>query len=195
MDNNLFKELRELTGAGISDIKQALDESSGNKDEAIAILRKKGQSKLNKKSERQAKEGLIDSYIHAGSRIGVLIELNSETDFVARTEDFKKLAHELAMHIASANPLYVSVTDVPAEVIAKEEEIYMAQARSEGKPEDIASKMVQGKTEKYYQEVCLMEQPFFRDPDKKVKDFISENISKMGENVVVRRFSRFQLGA
>jgi elongation factor Ts len=193
MDQNLLKELRELTGAGISDIKSALDESGDDKEKAIEILRKKGQSKLTKKLDRVANEGVIESYIHAGGRVGVLVEVNSETDFVARTDDFKKLAKEIALHIAASNPLYVEMTDVPQEVIAKEKEIYKEQVKD--KPADVVDKIIEGKLSKYFEEVCLMEQPFFRDPDKKVKEFLTESISKMGEKVVVRRFARYQLGA
>ena len=193
MDNNLLKELRELTGAGVADVKSALDESGNDKEKAIEILRKKGQSKLTKKADRVAKEGIVESYIHAGGRVGVLVEVNTETDFVARTDDFKKLARELALHIAAANPLYISITDVSAEVIEKEKEIYREQVKD--KPADVMDKIVDGKLSKYYEEVCLMEQPFFREPDKKVKDFMAESIAKMGENVVIRRFARYQLGA
>ena len=193
MDNNLLKELREMTGAGIADVKAALDESGNNKEKAIEILRKKGQSKLTKKADRVAKEGIVESYIHAGGRVGVLVEVNTETDFVARTDDFKKLARELALHIAAANPLYISITNVPEEVIEKEKEIYREQVKD--KPADVMDKIVDGKLGKYYEEVCLMEQPFFREPDKKVKDFMAESVAKMGENVVIRRFARYQLGA
>lgn len=194
MDNTLLKDLREITGAGVSDIKSALQESGGDKDKAVEILRKKGQSKLTKKSERVAKEGVVESYVHAGGRIGALVEVNSETDFVARTEAFKKLAKELALHIAAANPLYINVADVPEEVIAKEKEIYKEQALAEGKPKNVLDKIVEGKLSKYYEEVCLLEQPYFRDPSKKVKEIVSESVAKMGENVVIRRFARYQVG-
>lgn len=191
-DNNLVKEIREATGAGIMDVKEALIESGGDKDQAMEILRKKGVAKLAKKADRLAKEGLVESYIHGGGRIGAMVELNCETDFVARTEDFKNLARELAMHIAAANPLYVSIEDVPAEVIEKEKEIYKEQ--SAGKPDDVMEKMIEGKLAKYYEEACLLEQPFIKDGDKKIRDLIAESTAKMGENVQVRRFARFMLG-
>lgn len=191
-DNNLIKELRELTGAGIMDVKEALSESGDDRDKALDLLRKKGMAKMAKKSDRVAKEGIVESYIHAGGRIGALVELNCETDFVARTDDFKNLAKELALHIAAANPLYVSREDVPVEVIEKEQEIYKEQ--SAGKPEDVMQKMIDGKLEKYYEESCLLEQPFVKDSAKKICDLISESTAKMGENVQVRRFARFHLG-
>ncbi|MDB4940345.1 MAG: tsf [Candidatus Doudnabacteria bacterium] len=190
----LLKELRDLTGAGMMDIKAALDEAGNDKEKAIDILRKKGQSKMLKKSDRIANEGLIESYIHAGGKVGVLLELNTETDFVARTDDFKNLAKELALHIAAANPLYVTTADVPNEVIEKEKEIYKEQAKDSGKPEAVVEKMIEGKLAKYFEETCLMEQPFVKEPEKKIKDFIAEKAAKLGENVVVRRFTRYHLG-
>ncbi len=194
VDSNLLKELREATGAGVSDIKSALDESGGDREKAIEILRKKGQSKMAKKGDRVAKDGIIESYIHSGGRIGVLVELNSETDFVARTDEFKLLAKEIAMHIAAANPLYVSREDVPEEVLAKEREIYREQAKESGKPAEIIEKMIEGKVAKYIEEVCLLEQPFFREPEKKVGIVVSDSVAKMGEKVAVGRFARYQLG-
>ncbi len=193
-DNSLIKELRELTGAGIIDVKEALTEAGDNRDQALEILRKKGLAKLAKKADRLAKEGIVETYVHAGGRIGAMVELNCETDFVARTDDFKALAKELALHIAAANPLYVSREDVPAEVIEKEQEIYKEQAAGSGKPEDVINKMIEGKLEKYFEESCLLEQPFVKDGDKKISDLISESTAKMGENVQVRRFARFVLG-
>lgn len=193
MSSEIIKELRELTGAGMVDIKEALDEAGGDKDKAVEILRKKGSLKMGKKADRLAKEGIIETYIHPGSRIGVLVELNCETDFVARTEDFKSLAKELALHIAAANPLYVSPSDVPAELVEKEKEIYKEQAPKD-KPEDIINKMLEGKISKYYEEICLLEQPYVKNPDQKIKDVISNAVAKMGENVVVRRFTRYALG-
>jgi elongation factor Ts len=190
---NLIKELRELTGAGILEIKEALQESNNNKEKAVEILRKKGALKLGKKTERATKQGVVESYIHPGSRVGVLLELNCETDFVARTNDFKTLAKELCLQIAAANPLYVAIENIPQEVVEKEKEIYKEQAK--GKPEDAANKMVEGKLEKYYQEICLLEQPYVKNPDIKVKDLIAEAVSKIGENIQVRRFSRFVLGS
>jgi elongation factor Ts len=190
--NELLKELRDITGAGIMDIKSALQEAGDDKDKAVEILRKKGITKSAKKSDRAANEGVIESYIHAGGRVGVLLELNSETDFVSRTEDFKALAREIAMHIAAANPLYVNVSDVPNEVIEKEKEIYKEQAV--GKPDDVVAKMVEGKVAKFYEEACLMEQPFVKDQDRKVKDIITDAVGKLGENIVIKRFARYQLG-
>jgi len=191
-DNNLIKELRELTGAGMMEIKNALTEAGNDKDKAVEILRKKGSVKAGKKADRVAKEGLIETYIHPGSRVGVLVEINCETDFVSRTEDFKNLAKEIALHIAAANPLYVNIADVPAEVIEKEKEIYKEQIKD--KPEDVVNKILEGKVAKYYEEVCLMEQPFAKNSDQKVKDVIGSAVGKMGENVQVRRFARFVLG-
>lgn len=193
-DSNLIKELRELTGAGIMDVKEALSEAGDDRDAALDLLRKKGMAKMAKKADRVAKEGIVESYIHSGGRIGALVELNCETDFVGRTEDFKNLAKELALHIAAANPLYVSREDVPEEVIAKEQEIYKEQAAGSGKPEDVVNKMIEGKLEKYFEESCLLEQPFVKDSGKKISDLIAESTAKMGENVQVRRFSRFMLG-
>lgn len=193
-DSNMIKELRELTGAGIMDVKEALLEAGDDRDAALDILRKKGMAKLAKKADRVAKEGIVESYIHAGGRIGALVELNCETDFVARTEDFKNLAKELALHIAAANPLYVSREDVPAEVVSKEMEIYKEQSAGAGKSEDVMQKMMEGKLEKYFEESCLLEQPFVKDSGKKISDLISESTAKMGENVQVRRFARFMLG-
>ncbi len=190
----LLKEIRELTGAGMMDVKAALDEAGNDKEKAIEILRKKGQSKMLKKADRVANEGIIESYIHAGGKVGVLLELNTETDFVARTDDFKDLAKELALHIAAANPLYVNTSDVPSEVIEKEKEIYKEQSKDSGKPAEIVEKMIEGKLNKYFEETCLMEQPYIKEPEKKIKDFIAEKASKLGENVVIRRFTRYHLG-
>ena len=191
MDNNLLKELRDTTGAGMLDVKSALDEAGGDKEKAIELLRKKGQTKLSKKADRVAKEGVIESYIHAGGKIGVLVELNCETDFVSLTPDFKALAKELALHIAASNPLYVNISDIPAEVIEKEKEIYREQFA--GKAE-MADKIIEGKLSKFYEDTCLMEQAFFRDPALKVADHISNAVAKMGEKVVVSRFTRYVLG-
>lgn len=192
-DNTILKELRELTGAGIVDIKEALTEAQNDKEKAVEILRKKGVVKLSKKSDRAANEGVVESYIHSGGRIGVLVEVNCETDFVARTDDFKQLAKDLALHIAASNPLYISRDQVPTEVIEKEQEIYKEQAK--GKPDDVVAKMVEGKLEKYFEEVCLLEQPYVKDSDKKISQVVSDAVAKMGENVQVRRFARFALGA
>jgi elongation factor Ts len=193
MTHDLIKELRELTGAGMMDIKEALSESGNDKDKAIDFLRKKGAMKAGKKADRVAKEGIIETYIHPGSRVGVLVELNCETDFVARTDDFKALAKEIAIHIAAANPLYINIADVPAEVVEKEKEIYKEQVA--GKPEDVINKILEGKIAKYYEEACLMEQPFVKNPDQKIKELLGSAVGKMGENVQVRRFARFVLGS
>ncbi len=193
MTHDIIKELRELTGAGMMDIKEALTEAGGDKDKAVDVLRKKGAMKAGKKADRVAKEGLVETYIHPGSRVGVLVEINCETDFVSRTEDFKNLAKEIALHIAAANPLYVNIADVPAEVIEKEKEIYKEQVKD--KPEDVVNKILEGKIAKYYEEACLMEQPFAKNPDQKIKDIIGAAVGKMGENVQVRRFARFVLGS
>ena len=174
------------------DIKSALTEAGDDKEKAIDILRKKGQAKVAKKADRAASEGVVESYIHAGGKVGVLVELNTETDFVARTDDFKNLAKELALHIAAANPLYVNISDVPAEVIEKEKEIYKEQVSD--KPEDVMAQIMEGKIAKFYEEVCLMEQPSIKDPDTKIKDLISDHVQKLGENIVIRRFARFNLG-
>lgn len=192
MPHDLLKELRESTGAGILEIKQALEEAAGDKDKAVEILRKKGAMKLGKKADRVTKEGIVEAYIHPGSKVGVLLELNCETDFVARTDDFKNLAKDLALHIAAAAPQYISSAEVPQEIQDKEKEVYKEQVK--GKPEDVINKILEGKLAKFFEEYCLMEQPFVKNPDKKVKDLIAEAVSKMGENVQVRRFLRFVLG-
>ncbi|MCG8402597.1 MAG: translation elongation factor Ts [Firmicutes bacterium] len=188
------KELRERSGAGMMDCKKALVETGGDLDKAVDYLREKGLAAAAKKSGRVTAEGLVESYIHAGGRIGVLVEVNCETDFVAKTDDFKNLVRDIAMQIAAAKPEYVGREAVPGEVIAKEKEILSAQAANEGKPEKIIEKMVEGRIEKYYKEVCLMEQPFIKDTDLTVKQMVTEKISKIGENISVRRFVRYELG-
>lgn len=192
MTNELIKELRELTGAGMMDVKEALDATNGDKEAAIDFLRKKGSVKLTKKADRVANEGIVESYIHAGGRIGVLVELNCETDFVARTDDFKQLAKDIALHIAASAPLYVSSAEVPEEALQREQEIYKEQAQ--GKPQDIVDKMMSGRIQKYYEEVCLLNQPFVKDSSITVQDMLGASVSKMGENIQVRRFARFVLG-
>ncbi|MEK6691256.1 MAG: translation elongation factor Ts [Nitrospirota bacterium] len=191
----IVKELREKTGAGIMDCKLALTESGGNIEKAIDLLRQKGLSAAVKKSTRVATEGIIGSYIHMG-RIGVLVEVNCETDFVARTVDFQELVKDLSMHIAAANPIYLKGEDVPEEVIDREKDIYRAQARESGKPDSVIEKIVDGKLEKFFDETCLMEQIFVKDPEQKMKieDLIKQNIAKLGENIVINRFVRLQLG-
>ena len=191
-DNNTIKLLREQTGAGIMDVKEALEEAGGDTEKAIEILRKKGLAKQAKKADRAANEGVVESYIHAGGRIGVLVEVNCETYFVARTDDFKNLVKEIALHIAAANPLYISSEDVPNEVIEKEKEIYKEQFA--GKPDDVIEKMLEGKIAKYYEEACLLNQPFVKDGDKTIGELLGEATGKMGENIQVRRFTRYMLG-
>lgn len=191
---DLIKELREKTGAGVMDCKKALISANGDMEKAIEILRKEGIAVAEKKGARVAKEGRIESYIHPGNKIGVLVEVNCETDFVARTDEFKTLTKEIAMHIAASSPRYISINDVPQDVLEKEKEIYATQARNEGKPEHVIDRIVQGRIEKFYQEVCLLEQPWVRDPEKKIRDIINETIARLGENIIVRRFVRFELG-
>ncbi len=186
------KKLRDVTGAGMLDAKKALEES-GSFDEAITYLRKKGHASLAKKSQRSAKEGIIVSYIHAGGKVGVLLELNCETDFVARNEEFQKLAQEIALHVAAASPLYVSREHVPQDAIDNEKQIYAEQVK--GKPENMVEQIMAGKLEKYYEQVCLVDQPYVRESEKKIKDLIAETVGKLGENVQVKRFVRFVLGA
>jgi elongation factor Ts len=188
------KELREMTGAGMMDCKKALEQAEGDVQKAISFLREQGLAKAAKKAERTASEGLIYSYIHPGDKLGVLLEINCETDFVARTDDFKALTKDIAMQIAAANPLVVERGQVDKGLIEKEREIYKTQALNEGKPEKILEKIVDGRIEKYYQEIVLLEQPFIKDQDITVKDLLTNAISKLGENIVVKRFTRFRLG-
>jgi len=191
---DMVKELREKTGAGMMDCKRALSETEGDIEKAIDYLRQKGLSDAAKRTGRTASEGVIGSYIHPGGKIGVLVEVNCESDFVARTEEFQLLVKDLAMHIAASNPLYLRREDVPEEAIAREKNIYEVQAKEGGKPEKIVERIVQGKLEKFFQDVCLLEQPFVKDPDLSVNQRVSSAIAKLGENIVVRRFQRFQLG-
>ena len=188
------KELREISGAGMMDCKKALTEASGDLEKAIDILRKTGIAKARKKSGRSTKEGLILPYIHPGAKLGVLLEINCETDFVANTEDFKELSKDIAMHIAASNPMSINREEIPNDILVREKEIYADQARQSGKPEDIIEKMTEGRLNKFYQENVLMEQIFVKDPDKTVSDLITETVAKLGENILVSRFSRFQLG-
>ncbi len=190
----LVKELRGKTGAGILDCQKALQETENNIEKAIDHLRQKGLSAAQKKVGREAKEGLIYSYIHPGSKIGVMIELNCETDFVARNEEFPALAKDLTLQIAAANPTYVKREDIPAEIIEREKSVYEGQAKELGKPEAAWDKIVQGKLEKFYQEQCLLEQGFVKDPSTQIKELLTQKISKLGENILVSRFIRYQLG-
>ena len=187
------KELRNRTGAGIMDCKSALTEAGGDMDKAIEILRTKGLAKAAKKAGRIVSEGLIGSYIHAGGKIGVLVEVNCETDFVAKTEDFKQFVKDVAMHIAASSPLFVKREEVPEEIKENERKIYETQAREAGKPEKIIDKIVSGKLDKYLSEICLLDQSFIKDPDKTVQDLLQETIAKLGENISIRRFVRYQL--
>jgi len=192
----LIQRLRETSGAGVLDCKKSLVESEGDIDKSLQILREKGMTQALKKTGRQTKSGLISSYIHPGSRIGVLLEVNCETDFVARTDEFKNLVKEIGLQIAATNPLWISSADISREVLEKEKEIYRKQSLQEGKPEKIIDKIVEGKLTKFYAQVCLLEQPYIRDPQckEKVKDLINSVISKTGENIGVKRFTRYQLG-
>jgi len=194
IDAGLVKDLRSMTGAGFVDCKNALIETNGDINKAVDILRKKGLAKAQKKANREAKEGLIYSYIHAGGRIGVLLEINCETDFVARTSEFQELAKNIAMHIAASNPLYIKRELVSPELISKEREIYKEQLTAMDKPQAVKEKIVDGKLEKYYQDVCLLEQPFIKDPSKNIAEIIDNEVAKLGENIVLKRFVRYQLG-
>jgi elongation factor Ts len=190
----MVKELRDKTGAGIMDCKEALNDSVGDFEKAIDYLRKKGMSAATKRSSKAAKDGVIASYIHMGGRIGVLVEVNCETDFVAKTDDFQLLAKDLTMHVAAANPLYVKPEDIPPDIIEREKEIYRSQALAEKKPEKIWEKIIDGKLKKYYEDVCLLNQKFIKDTDITVETLLNNMIAKTGENIVIRRFVRFQLG-
>ena len=191
----LVKGLRERTGAGMMDCKKALEEAAGDVEKAIDLLRVRGLSKAAKKAGRDTSEGLVVSYIHPGNRIGVLVEVNCETDFVARTDEFQALVRNLAMHIAAAAPLGVSRDDIPADLVAKEREVFKAQALEEGKPAAVVDKIVQGRVEKFFAEAVLLDQIYVKDNDKKVADLVNEAIAKLGENIRVARFARFQLGS
>ena len=190
----MVKQLREKSGAGIMDCKNALAECDGDIEKAIEFLRKKGLATAQKRAGRATKEGAIQAYIHMGGKIGVLVEVNCETDFVAKTDDFTEFVKNIAMHIAATNPLGIVQEDVPAEAIEKEKEIYRAQALEMGKPENIVDKIAEGKLQKFFKESCLMNQDYVRDPDKTVQDYLNEVIAKTGEKISVRRFVRFQVG-
>ncbi|HAR49767.1 elongation factor Ts [Smithella sp. SCADC] len=190
----MVKELRVKTGTGMMDCKEALKATDGDFEKAIDYLRKKGLSAATKRSSKAAKDGTVASYIHMGGKIGVMVEINCETDFVAKTDDFQKMAKDIAMHIAASNPLYVRPDEVPADVLEREKEIYRSQLQEEKKPEKIWDKIIEGKLKKYYEEVCLVDQKFIKDTDITIGTLLSNTISKTGENVVIRRFARFQLG-
>ena len=190
----LVMELRQKTGAGMMDCKKALLESDGNLENAIDHLRKTGITKAEKKGSRKTKEGLIYSYIHAGARLGVLLEINCETDFVGKTDGFSELAHNIAMQIAATNPLALNIESLDESILNREKNIFKEQAESEGKPENIIEKMIEGRMQKFFQESCLLEQTYIKDPDKKIKDLITESIATLGENITINRFIRFAIG-
>ena len=188
------KELRELSGAGMMDCKKALEKADNDITTAMEILRKEGIAKAQKKSGRSAKEGVVIPYIHPGSKLGVLLEVNCETDFVAKTEDFQSMCKDISMHIAASSPMAVNREEIDDSLISKEREIFLEQAKKEGKPEDIAAKIVEGRVNKFFQENVLMEQSFVKDPEKTVGDIVTETIAKLGENIIINRYVRFQLG-
>ena len=190
----MVKELREATGSGIMDCKRVLAEAEGNMDNAVDLLRKKGLAKAAKRAGRSTSEGVIFSYIHTGAKLGVLLEVNCESDFVAKTENFQQFVKNIAMHIAAANPMGLNPEDIDIAVIEKEKEIFRAQMLEEGKPENIIDKIVEGKVEKFYKEVCLMSQPYVKDPQQTISELVKETIGSMGENIQIKRFARFQIG-
>ncbi|APF17834.1 translation elongation factor Ts [Caldithrix abyssi] len=190
----MVKELRDKTGAGMMDCKKALQEAEGDFEKAVELLRKKGIAKAAKRAEREANEGVVTAYIHPGSKLGVLVEVNCETDFVAKTDDFQAFAKNIAMHIAASNPLAISREELDQETLEKEKQLYREQALESGKPENIVDRIVEGRMEKYFSEVCLLEQPYVKDPDKTVKDLLTETIAKVGENINIKRFARFRIG-
>ena len=194
ISTSMIKELREATSAGVLDCREALEATSGDFEEAVAYLREKGMSEAAKKSDKTASEGIVEAYIHHGSQVGVILELNCETDFVARTDDFKLLAHNLALHIAFAAPEYLTRGDVPEAVVEAEKEIYRNRALEEGKPADIVERIVKGRMEKFFEQSCLIEQPFIKNEDKTIGDLLNESITAFGENVIVSRYNRYAVG-
>jgi elongation factor Ts len=190
----MVKELRQATGAGVLDCRKALEAHEGDLEKATAYLKEKGLAAVAEKSEREASEGMIEAYVHPGNRVAVMLELNCETDFVAKTNEFRQLAHDLALHIAFAAPCYTAREGVPQEVIESEKTAYRAQALEEGKPEKIIDRIVEGKLDKFYKDVCILEQPFVKDEDKTIQDLINDTIAKLGENIILRRFVRYELG-
>lgn len=193
MNLDLIKQLREQTGAGFKNCQEALKQADGSLEKAQDILRKQGQKIAQKKQDRQAHEGIIDSYVHDGGKVGVLVEVNCETDFVARNDDFKKFVHEIALQIAAASPTYMKPEEVPEEVIAKEREVYQDQLAKEKKPKEIVEKIIEGKLEKFYSEVCLLKQPYIKDDTTTIEKLLVETIAKLGENITIGRFTRFNL--
>jgi elongation factor Ts len=190
----MVKELRDATGAGVLDCKQALETTNGDFDKAVLYLREKGMAAAAKRASREAKEGLIGSYIHAGNKVAGLVEVNCETDFVAHTDEFQELAHDLAMQVVAARPSYLTTDDVPAEVLEEEKNVYRSQMTDSGKPEQIIDRIVEGKLKKFYEEACLMEQPFIKDTSLTVQELVQQKNALLGENIVVRRFIRFEVG-
>jgi len=190
----MIKDLREKTGCGMMDCKKALNENNGDFEKAIDFLRKKGMAAAAKRADRVAAQGVVESYIHNGNKIGVLVEVNSESDFVARNEDFNKFVKDIAMQIAASAPLYITKEEVPQEALDKEKEVLEAQAKESGKPAQALAKIVEGRISKFYEEICLLEQPFIRDPKVTIKDLLASLVAKIGENIVIRRFTRYQLG-
>jgi elongation factor Ts len=190
----MVKELRDVTGAGVLDSKKALEAADGDFEKAVDALREKGAARVEKRAGREANEGVIEVYSHIANRVGVMLELNCETDFVARNEQFRELAHDLALHITAMNPRYLAPEDVPEEVLERETSVLKGQAATEGKPESIVQKIVEGRLSKFYEETCLLEQPFVKDENVKVKDLLTEAIRTLGENIVVRRFVRYEVG-
>ena len=188
------KALREKTGAGMMDCKKALQEAGGDEDKAVVILREKGLAAAARRADRAASQGIVDSYIHLGGKIGVLVEVNCETDFVARNDEFREFTRNICLQVAASNPRYINKEDIPASELEKEREILRGQALREGKPEKVIERIVEGRINKYYQENCLLEQPYIKDPDRTIRDLLSELIAKIGENIVIRRFSRFAVG-
>ncbi len=191
----MVKELRQMTGAGVLDCKKALEENDGDFDKAVVFLREKGKAAAAKRSEREAKDGLIGSYVHAGSKVAALVELNCETDFVARTDEFQELAHDLAMQVVAAKPSYLSAEDVPSDVLDGEKAVYRAQMQDSGKPAHILERIIEGKLSKFYEEACLLEQPFIKDTALTVRELVQQRNALLGENIVVRRFVRFEVGS
>ncbi len=194
VDATLVKKLRDACGAGIMDCKMALTEAQGDMDEALKILRKKGMATADKNSSRATNEGIVDYYIHPGAKVGVLVEVDCETDFVARNDDFKAFVHDVAMHIAAASPIWVTRDDIPEEAKAAEMEIYAAQAKASGKPDPVVAKIAEGKLNKWFTDVVLMEQAFVKDPEKSIDELRRELVAKVGENIEIRRFARFRVG-
>lgn len=192
--SQMVKELRDKTNAGMMDCKKALTETEGDMEKAVDLLRQKGLAVAAKRADRATSEGIVECYIHAGGKLGVMVEVGCETDFVAKTDDFKNFARDIAMHVAAVNPVSVSREDVPADYVAREQEIYKNQALESGKPENIVDKIVSGKIEKFLSEICLMEQKYVKNPDLSIQDLLNELVAKMGENISIKRFARFQIG-